>query len=69
MEETIDYQDSAKAQSLAFTTTTFGGMLASLIGGQLYDTLSVTSTLWIAFAVGALGMVIMFLGTRKTRQA
>lgn len=44
-------------------------MLASLIGGQLYDTLSVTSTLWIAFAVGAAGMVIMFLETRKTRQA
>ncbi|MBQ6451936.1 MAG: MFS transporter [Solobacterium sp.] len=69
VEETIDYQDSAKAQSLAFTTTTFGGMLASLIGGRLYDTLPVTSTLWIAFAVGAAGMVIMFLGTRKTEQS
>lgn len=57
--------DSAKAQSLAFTTTTFGGMLASLIGGQLYDHLPVPAVLWIAFAVGAAGAVIMFLGTAK----
>ena len=64
VKETIDFQDSAKAQSLAFTTTTLGGMLASLIGGQLYDCLSVTLTLWIAFAVGAAGAVVMFLGTR-----
>ena len=64
VKETIDYQDSAKAQSLAFTTTTFGGMLASLVGGQLYDCLSVTATLWIAFAAGVAGTVVMFLGTR-----
>lgn len=40
-------------------------MLASLIGGQLYDHLPVTATLWTAFAIGAAGAVIMFLGTRK----
>ena len=66
VKENIRFQDSAKAQSLAFTTTTLGGMLASLIGGQLYDSLSVTATLWIAFAVGVVGAVVLFLGTRKT---
>ena len=65
VKETIDHKDSAKAQSLAFTTTTLGGMLASLIGGQLYDHLSVTSTLWVALAAGAIGTVIIFLGTRE----
>lgn len=69
VKETIDYRDSAKAQSLAFTTTTLGGMLASLIGGQLYDCLPVTMTLWIAFAVGAAGAVVMFLGTRTPENA
>ena len=69
VKETIDYRDSAKAQSLAFTTTTLGGMLASLIGGQLYDCLSVTLALGIAFAVGAAGAVVMFLGTRTPEKA
>lgn len=45
----------------------FGGMLASLIGGQLYDSLPVRTTLWIALAVGVLGAVIMFIGTRKRK--
>lgn len=65
VKETIDFKDSAKAQSLAFTTTTLGGMLASLIGGSLYDHFSVTATLWVAFAAGADGAAVMFLGTRK----
>ena len=65
VEETIDYNDSAKAQSLAFTTTTLGGMLASLIGGQLYDVLSVRATLLVALAAGAAGAAIVFVGTRE----
>lgn len=65
--EQIRFQDSAKAQSLAFTSTTLGGVLASLIGGQLYDNPSVTMTLCVALTVGVAGAVIMFLGTRKTR--
>ena len=68
VEENIDYRDSAKAQSLAFTTTTFGGMLASLIGGQLYDCMPVTAVLWIAFAAGAAGAAVMFIGTRQGRR-
>ena len=65
VKETIGFQDSAKAQTLAFTATSLGGMLASLIAGQLYDHLSVTMTLWVAFAFGVTGTVVMFLGTRR----
>ena len=65
VKESISFRDSAKAQSLAFTSTTFGGMLASVVGGQLYDHLSVISTLWVAFAIGMAGAIIVFLGTRK----
>ena len=65
--EKIGFEDSAKAQSIAFTTTTLGGMLASLIGGMLYDAFSVTTTLWIALGVGAVGAFIMFIGTRRSK--
>ena len=66
VKENIGFQDSAKAQSLAFTTTTLGNMLASVISGHLYDHLSVPATLLVALAVGAAGAAIVFLGTRKT---
>ena len=40
-----------------------------LIGGLLYDHLSVVTTLYIAFAIGIIGAFIMFLGIRdKERQ-
>ena len=65
--ENIGFEDSAKAQSIAFTTTTLGGMLASLIGGLLFDRLSVTNTLFVALGVGILGAFIMFLTTAKRR--
>lgn len=64
VEDTIDFADSAKAQSLAFTTTVVGGMLANLISGQLYDFFSVSVTLCIALAVGMVGAAVVFLGTR-----
>ena len=65
--ENIGFEDSAKAQSIAFTTTTLGGMLASLIGGVLFDRLSVANTLFVALGVGILGAFIMFLTTAKKR--
>ena len=45
-------------------------MLASLIGGLLYDHLSIFTTLYIiALAIGIIGAFIMILGIRnKERQ-
>ncbi|MBQ9648400.1 MAG: hypothetical protein IJV43_08585, partial [Oscillospiraceae bacterium] len=57
-------EDSAKAQSLAFTMTTVGSVLASVLGGRLFDTGSVTATLWIACAVCAAGSAIALLGVK-----
>lgn len=53
--------------ALAFQTASLVVLLASLISGQMYDSLSVTATLWIAFAVGAVGALIMFIGTGKRK--
>ena len=64
---TVSLADSAKAQSLAFSMTTLGGVLASLIAGRLYDSLSVTQTLWITCAVCAVGSVISLLGIEKKK--
>lgn len=63
VEQTIRYEDSAKAQSLAFTVTTVGSVLAGAISGRLYDNMSVTATLWIAAAAGIAGAVIALAGT------
>ena len=43
-------------------------MLASLIGGLLYDHLSVVTTLCIALAIGIIGAFIMFFATAKQRK-
>ena len=69
--QTIDYADAAKAQSLAFSMTTLGSVLASLISGWLLDRVSVAATLGIAVGVCILGAAIACLGVadgRKSRE-
>ena len=63
----VSYEDSAKAQSLAFTMTTLGGVLANIIGGRLFDLLSVSATLRIACGICALGTLISLLGVEDRR--
>ena len=64
--ETVPFADSAKAQSLAFSMTTVGAVLASLIAGKLYDVLTVPQTLWIAGAVTVTGVILALLGTKES---
>ena len=66
--ETIAKEDSAKAQSLAYTMTTCGGILASLIGGKLYDMLPVPTTVWIACSVSVIGTAACFIGLQSKRK-
>ena len=63
--QTVAYEDSAKAQSLAYTMTTVGSVLASLIAGPMYDALSVPATLWISCAVCAAGSVIALFSMKR----
>ena len=63
----VSYEDSAKAQSLAFTMTTLGGVLANVIGGWLFDTVSVSATLWIACGVCVLGSAVALCGVDNKR--
>ncbi len=63
--ETVPFEDSAKAQSLAYSMTTVGAVLASLVAGRLYDALTVPQTLWVACAVTAAGVLLALLGTKE----
>ena len=61
-------KDSAKAQSLAFSMTTIGSVLASLIGGRMFDTVGVKPTMLAAAAIAAAGAVIALAGTMEKKQ-
>ena len=56
-------KDSAKAQSLAFSMTTIGSVLASLIGGYMFDVTDVKTTMLAAAGIAMLGAVIAIAGT------
>lgn len=56
-------KDSAKAQSLAFSMTTVGSVLASLIGGRMFDTAGVRTTMLTAAAIALAGAAIALAGT------
>ena len=64
----IPAQNAAKAQSLAFSTTTLGAVLASLIAGRLYDVCSVQQTMLAALAACAVGVAVALLGTVRTQK-
>ena len=68
VEKTIAYEDSAKAQSLAFTMTTVGSVMASVIAGRLYDVMPPSSVLWIAAGVCAVGTATAVLGVRGEKK-
>ena len=65
----VNRKDSAKAQSLAVSMTTIGSVLASLIGGPLFDNpdMGVRNTMLIATGIAAAGAVIALLGTWKRK--
>ena len=68
-DRTVARKDSAKAQSLAFSMTTIGSVLASLIGGPMFDAVGVRPTMLTAAAIAAVGAVIALAGTVKKKAA
>ncbi len=69
VERTIAYEDSAKAQSLAFTMTTVGSVMASVIAGRLYDVMPPASVLWISAAVCAVGTATAVIGVKSEKKS
>ena len=62
-------KDSAKAQSLAFSMTTIGSVLASLIGGPMFDSVGVKATMLTAAAIAAVGAAVALAGTANRKAA
>ncbi len=60
--DTVPYEDSAKAQSLSYSTTTVGSVLSGVISGRLFDAVSVTQTLLIASGICAVGLAVSLFG-------
>lgn len=50
--------DSAKGQALSYSTLCLGAALASVLGGIMYDALSVRTTLLIGAGICAIGLVL-----------
>ena len=62
-------KDSAKAQSLVYSMTTIGSVLASLLGGRMFDTMGVKGTMLASAAICAVGTVIAIAGTFGKKNA
>lgn len=67
IDQVIPHKDSAKAQSLAFSMANAGTVLASLVGGVLFDAFGVRATILISAAIAAAGAVIAWEGTATRR--
>lgn len=57
-------RDANKGQSLAFTMTTVGSIVANICGGVMYDNLGKTYTLLIGAGICLVGAVLAILGTQ-----
>lgn len=57
--------DSAKGQALAFGMSTLGTALAGGIGGLMYDSLPVRTTLLVGVAISAAGVALCQLGIKS----
>ena len=64
-EQSVAYEDSAKAQSLAFSTTTIASIIASILGGWMLDLTSVANCLYLAAAICLCGSLLIVYTLRK----
>ncbi|MBQ7992972.1 MAG: MFS transporter [Solobacterium sp.] len=62
--ESVEAQDRNKSQAIFAATATVGTLLASLIGGQLFQFMSVSAVLFIAVIASCAGTVLMFIGIK-----
>lgn len=68
VDEKLPQEDSAKAQSLAFSMTTAGSVLASVLSGWNYDRFGVPNTLLIAAVACAFGSLTAIAGLKGSKQ-
>lgn len=63
----ISDKDVVAGQSLLSVTATLGGVIGSLLGGFLLNTIEPVKTIWVMLAVSAVGTVIAFIFAREKK--
>ena len=61
-------EDRNKGQAVFSVTVTVGSLLASLVGGQLFQYLGVSSVILIGVIASCIGTALMILGIRKVEE-
>jgi PPP family 3-phenylpropionic acid transporter len=62
--ESVDAGDRNKSQAIFGATATVGTLLASLVGGQLFQYMSVKPVIFVGVVVSIIGTVLMIIGIR-----
>lgn len=65
----VPRKDAARGQAVSYAMTTLGGIFASLLGGIMFDSMSVRSTLLAGTAVASVGLVICLLSVERKAKA
>ncbi len=63
--ENVAAEDRNKGQAVMSVSTTVGGLLSSLAGGQLFQIMSTSNVLLIAVIASCIGTVLMVIGIRR----
>lgn len=67
--EQVNEEDRNKGQAVFMTANSVGGLIASFVGGWLFQLLSVRAGLTIGVIASIAGTVLMVMGTRKRAEA
>ena len=65
--EQVGEEDRNKSQAVFMTANTVGGLLASFVGGWMFQLLSVRAGLTVSVAASIIGTILMVLGTIKAK--
>ena len=62
----VPHKDSARGQAVSYAMTTLGGIFSSLLGGMMFDSMSVRATLLVGALVAAAGMGVCLFAAEKS---
>lgn len=68
VDKLFDAKDAVKGQALVTTSMTVSGILASLLGGIMLDSIGVYETLFLGLVVSVLGTVIMIFTVQNVNK-
>ena len=63
--QNVQPEDRNKGQAIFGASATFGGLLASAIGGQLFQYMSTSNVIMIGVIASAIGTALMIIGIRR----